>query len=201
MNEKDFITKKLEETEKRIKELLEDGSLKKINSSERSIVAAFFDRKSLNRFQTTQIIFRESSTSTDYCDYSEAVGSGYYSMYYIVHAYIAKKYGLKLREGVRGVHAITLHLIIYYLIKTNKLSRHLYEEYCAAMNLTAEIQAFNPDEFQKDAFSYAQKYEKERGKREMFTYFIAKNAEKSHAESTLQVAEKFIAAIREIMSQ
>jgi len=200
MNEKNFINKKLEEAEKRIKELLGDGSLKKIDQHEISIVTKFFEKKALNRFQTAQIIFRESSSDSDYYDFSEVIGSGYYSMYYIVHAYIAHQYEIKLREGVRGVHAITLHLIMYYFIKTNKLTKYLYEEYCAALDLTAEMQAFNPDDFQKDAFSYAQKYERERGKREKFTYFIAQNAEKVQAEKSLQVAEKFITTIREMMS-
>ncbi len=120
-------------------------------------------------------------------------------MYYIVHSYLALKYDRKLREGVRGVHAITLHLVVYYLVKTGKLAKHLYEEYCNALEEAAEVQAFDLGEYQKTAFAYAKEYQQQREKRERFTYFVSQNAEKHHAENSIKVAEEFINTIRQLM--
>jgi uncharacterized protein (UPF0332 family) len=199
MNESEEISKKIAEAEKRVKELLENGDLKKIEVQERINISKFYENKSLNRLESARLIFDSSKKENNYSDFSEVVSAAYYAMYYIIHSFLAKKYGRKLREGVRGVHAITVHLILYYLIKTKQLEHHLYEEYCNALDTVAEFSGLNSEEFQAAAYNYAKKYRQEQGKRERFTYFVSRNAEEHHAQDSLEFAERFISTIREVM--
>lgn len=200
MTESDYISNKILESEKRIKELLDQGDLKQLNEQEKYHLSKFYERKSLNRLETAKLILRKSSNENkNYDDFSEVVSAAYYSMYYVVHAFLALAYKRKLKEDTRGVHAITLHLIIYYLVKTNKLAKHLYEEYCNTLDTAAEIQAFSVEDRQEAAFGYAQNYKNQREKREKFTYYVSQNAEEHHASNSLQVAEEFINTIRQLM--
>ena len=93
-------------------------------------------------------------------------------MYYVVHSFLALQYKTKLREGIRGVHAITEYIVLYYLVKTKKLAKHLYEEYVKAYETTAQTQKLSVEDFQEKAFEYAQQYDKSRTAREVFTYTV-----------------------------
>ena len=195
---KDYIIRRIEEADKRIKELLEHGDIKKISEEERHRLVIFFRQRSLHRLQTARIIY-EASGKDNYEDYGEAVGAGYYSMYYIVHGYVAANYHIKLKEGTPGVHAITLHFILYYLVKTNKLARNLYEEYCKALEMTAETHAFNLEEYREAAFEYAAQYDDQKSQREKFTYFTTTTAVKEEAKRAIEVAEQFINKMLELI--
>lgn len=201
MKEVNLIDKKIEEAEKRIKELLDPGDLKRLNEQEKYQISKFYEQKSLHRLETAKLIFKASSAQDkpNYDDYSEVVSAGYYSMYYIVHSFVALQYGMKLREDLRGVHAITHHFVVYYLVKTKKLAKHLYEEYCNSLGTAAEIQGIDIEDYQEKAFDYAQKYQQQREKREKFTYFVTHNAEEHHAKLSLEVAEEFVNTIRQLM--
>ncbi len=199
MNTSLEIEKRIREAEKRVKELLDEGNLKKLDDREKESIALFYEQKSLHRVQSARLIFEASTQQQNYADFSEVVSACYYAMYYIVHAFLAKKYGRKLREGVRGVHAITVHLILYYLVKTKKLEKYLYEEYCNALETATELSTALENEFQVAAFRYVEKYKQEQTKREKFTYFVSKNAEQQHATDSLDVAQEFINTIRQLM--
>ena len=116
----------------------------KITPQDANRIGDFFETRSMNRLQTAKLIYESSRNNekklpATYSDYSEAVAAAYYSMFYIVHAYLACVYNTKLREGIRGVHAITNHLVLFYLVKTNKLAKHLYEEYLATLETTSSL--------------------------------------------------------------
>ena len=208
MEEINLINKKIIEAEKRIKELLEKEDLRKLDEQEKYKISKFYLMKSLNRMETAKLIFRNSKFSEnkiskgikkDYIDYSEAVSASYYSMYYIVHAFLALKYRRKLKEEVRGVHAITCHVVLYYLVKTEKLAKHLYEDYVGALETTSKVQGFDLEEYQKKAFDYVKMYQKQRERREIFTYYASKNAEEDQADKAITVAEEFINTIKQLM--
>ena len=133
MKVQDIIKKKIEIAERRILELIKAGDLKNLPDAEKYQISRFYEEKSRNRLETAKIIYNASKDSDKnggkYKDYAEVVSAAYYSMYYIVHAFLALKYKTKLREGLRGVHAITEYVILYYLVKTKKLAEHLYDEY------------------------------------------------------------------------
>ena len=120
-------------------------------------------------------------------------------MYYIVHAYIAEKYNTKLQEGVRGAHATTHHLVVYYLVKTKKLATHLYEEYLKTLETTSSIQNLTPEAFQPQAHKYAENYDHTREAREKFTYNTSPAIESRHAERAIATADEFITTVRQIM--
>ena len=122
-------------------------------------------------------------------------------MYYIVHAFLALKYKTKLREGLRGVHAITEYVILYYLVKTKKLAEHLYDKYLKTFETAAKIQKLGLDDFQEKAYRYAEQYDKSRSAREIFTYNVTPNVEGYHARQAINTAEDFISAIRQVMIQ
>ncbi len=204
---KDIIKEKIEIAEKRMLELTNSGDLKKLSEKEKHQISSFYEEKSKNRLQTAKIIYNASKSldkggiNEQYKDYGEVVAAAYYSMYYIVHAFLALNYKTKLREGLRGVHAITGHIILYYLVKTKKLAKHLYEEYLKAYETTAQIQKLSVENFQKKAFEYAKQYDKSRTAREIFTYNVTPSVEEFHAKQAINAAEEFINTIKQVMIQ
>lgn len=191
--------KAIEFAEKNIKELLDSGDLKELSETMCHQISKFYEDKSKSRLESAKLIYDASNKSLDYKDYGEVVSAAYYSMYYIVHSFIAKSYKIKLREGLRGVHSITKNLILYYLVKTNKLAKHLYEEYLTTLESTALIQKLNIEDFQEEAHSYAEKYEKARTSREIFTYSSNTSVEERHAKKSLEIAGEFINTVRQVM--
>ena len=197
----DIMSKKVSEAEKSILKLTQSGDLKKLPEPLSSQIASFFETKCLHRLETARLIYRASKehkdTPTNYTDYSESVAAAYYAMYYIVHSYLAAVYKTKLREDLRGVHAITHHIILYYLVKTNKLAKHLYEEYLATLQTTTAILTI--ESFQEKAYKYAEKYSTSREARETFTYKTTPVIEAHHAEQAIKTAEEFINTIRQLI--
>ena len=201
MKIQDLIQKKISIAEKRILELIRSNDLKKLSEAEKYQISRFYEEKSKNRLETAKLIYNASKESNNegYKDYSEVVAAAYYSMYYIVHAFLALKYKTKLREGLRGVHAITEYIILYYLVKTKKLAKHLYEEYLRAFETAAQIQKINVEDFQEKAYGYAEQYDKSRSARETFTYNVTPNVEEFNAKHAISTAEDFINTIRQVM--
>lgn len=190
--------------ERSIRSLTEAGDLKKLPAQEAIQIASFYEARSLNRLQTAKLVYeasaKEGKRITDlYSDYSEAVSAAYYAMFYIVHAYLATLYKTKLREGVRGVHAITHHIVLYYLVKTKQLAQHLYEEYLATLETTSSIQNITLEDFQPRAQQIAKEYDKTRHAREIFTYNTSPSIEAHHAERAIKTAEEFINTVRQVM--
>jgi len=195
----DLIKKRVAIAEKCIIELNKSGDLKNLSEMEKYKISGFYEEKSKNRLETAKIIYNASKNNEGYKDYSEVVSAAYYSMYYIVHAFLALNYKTKLREGLRGVHAITEYIILYYLVKTKKLAKHLFEEYFKTFETAAQIQKINIEDFQEEAYGYVKKYNKSRSAREIFTYNIAANIEEYHAKQAINEAEEFINRIRQLM--
>jgi len=192
--------------EKDIRELQSSGNLKKVDSKVTRELKQFYEGKCLTRLETAKTIYKLSNDPklkeqvtdhADYADYSEVVSASYYAMYYIVHAYLASVYSTKLDERVRGVHAITHKLVVYYLVKTKKLAQHLYEEYLKTLQTATALQ--NVDSFANESFEYADRYDKAREARERFTYRSSARVEEHHAKIALATAEEFINTIRQLM--
>ena len=205
MKPDEIIKKKIAEAEKRILGLIESGDLKSISESEKYKISEFYEVKSRNRLESARLIYNASKNDNtlgfdkNYKDYSEVVSAAYYSMYYIVHAFIALSYKRKLREGLRGVHAITKHLILHYMVKTKKLAKHLYERYLETLETTAEIQNISIKDFEEKAYSYVKKYDETRTNREVFTYNVTANIEEYRAKQSIDIAEEFINTLRQLM--
>lgn len=198
MKKVDIIEKKIALAEKAVQELLKKGNLKKLPEQIAGQIADFYETKALNRLQSARLIYETSKKQqNNYSDYSESVAAAYYAMYYIVHAYLAAKYKTKLQEDLRGVHAITHNLVLYYLVKTNKLAQHLYNEYLKTLQTASEVLTI--EAFQEKAFGYAEEYYKSKDAREIFTYKTAPSVEAHHAEHAIKTAEEFINTIRQLM--
>lgn len=207
MRIENLIRKKIEIAEKRILELIESGDIQLLSENEKYQISGFYEEKSKNRLETAKLIFNASkkadkknfNVSAEYRDYAETVAAAYYSMYYIIHSFLALKYKKKLKERLRGVHVITEYIILYYLIKTNKLAKHLYEEYIKTFETTAKIHNLTIEDFQERAYRYAEKYDKSKEAREIFTYNITLSVEEFNAEQAINTAEEFINTIRQLM--
>ncbi|MCX6709025.1 MAG: hypothetical protein NTW67_05270 [Candidatus Woesearchaeota archaeon] len=205
MNKEELISKKIIIAEKAVKELSQAGDLKKLNEETARQIAGFYETKTLNRLQTAKHLYETSkepqkhNLPQEYTDYGEAVAAAYYAMYYIVHAYLAANYQTKLREDLRGVHAITHNLILYYLVKTKKIAQHLYDEYLLTLETASVIQNLTVDSFQQQAYNYAEKYNKSREARETFTYKTTPAIEAYNAEQAIKIAEEFIYTIRQLI--
>lgn len=205
MKPEDIIKKRMDIAEKRILELIKSDDLKRISETESHGISSFYAEKSKNRLETAKIIYNASRGFVNdgivkgYKDYAEVVAAAYYSMYYIIHSFLALKYKRKLREETRGVHIITEYVILYYLVKTGKLAKHLYEEYIHAFETTAQVQKINVTDFNWKAYEYAEKYDESRSAREIFTYNVTVSIESYHAQQAISNAEEFIATIKQIM--
>lgn len=207
MKTEELIKKKIRIAEKKISELIESRDLKPLSENEKYETSKFYEEKSKNRLETAKLIYNASKNSgkddsnvrKDYRDYGEVVAAAYYSMYYIVHSFIALEYKKKLKEGLRGVHVITECLILNYLVKTKKLAKHLYENYLRTFQTTAQIQNITIEDFQKKAYEYVKRYDEERTAREIFTYNTTPNVEEYHATRAINSAEEFINTIRQLM--
>ena len=208
MKIQDLIKKRIEIATKKIIELNQSGDLKKLSDTESYNIGKFYEEKSRNRLETAKLIYIVSNNPekkntnqvfNSYKDYAESVAAAYYSMYYIVHAFLAAKYKTKLREGLRGVHILTEYIILYYLVSTKKLAKHLYDEYMEAFDATVRIQKISLEDFQEQAYKYAEKYGKSRDDREIFTYNVTSNVEAYHAERAIHSAEEFINTIRQLI--
>jgi len=205
MKMEEIMQKQIRIAEASVLQLTKSGDLKKIPDQLVHQLAAFFETKSMNRLETAKLVYRVSSdpikynSPKTYSDYSEVVAAAYYAMYYIVHAYLMTIYKTKLREDTRGVHAITHHLVVYYLVKTNKLAQHLYDDYVRTLETTSAIQNLTTESFQEEAFKYAEQYKRSREARETFTYKTTPAIEAHHAEQAIATAEQFVSTIRQLM--
>jgi len=194
-----LIKNKIIQAEKRILELSKSGDLKSLSEQEKYSISSFYEEKSKNRLESARIIYKASKNNKTYRDYAEVVSAAYYSMYYIVHAFVAFNYKIKIRENIRGVHAITEHLILKYLVKTGVLANKLYQDYLQTFHTAAEVQKIPLSDFQIKAYEYAKKYDKSREAREMFTYNVTPLVESRNAEESLKIAEEFINTLRQLM--
>lgn len=203
MKIQDLIKKRVTIAEKRVLELNKSYDLKKLSEIEKYQISKFYEEKSKNRLETAKIIYNASKDKNnfneDYKDYAEVVSTAYYSMYYIIHAFLALNYKTKLREGLRGVHIITEYIILYYLVKTKKLAKHLFEEYLKTLETTAQIQKINIEDFQEKAYGYVKKYDKSRIAREIFTYNVSLDIEEYNAKQAINTAEEFINIVKQLM--
>ena|SRR3989344_3701956 len=199
MNIEKNIQKKVDVAEKRISELLDNGDIKKLAESNAYEISRFYENKSHIRIETAKIILEASKKDKIYSDYSETVSAAYYSMFYMVQSYLAIMYKIKLRENLRGVHSTTANLVIYYLVKTNKLAKHLYEEYVKTLETVDSIQNLNIAYFKNEAFEFAETYDQSRDAREIFTYTTTKSAEEYHAERAIKTAEEFNNVLKQLI--
>jgi uncharacterized protein (UPF0332 family) len=199
------VSKDVRIAEKAVLELTQAGDLKKLPEQLAHQIANFYEARCLNRLQSARFIYEASKTPNKYdlpekySDYSEVVAAAYYAMYYSVHAYLAEIYMTKLRENLRGVHAITHNLVVYYFVKTNKLVKHLYEEYVKTLETASAIQNLTLESFQEEAFKYAKQYKKSKEARETFTYKTTSSVESHHAERAIATAEEFVNIVRQLM--
>ena len=207
MKIQDSIKEKIGVAEKRILELTKSNDLKRLSETEKYQIANFYEEKSENRLKTAKLIYNASKEADKkkielgrgYKDYAEVIAAAYYSMYYIIHAFLALKYKTKIGEALRGVHAVTEYIILYYLVKTKKLAKHLYEQYLQTFETAAQIQKLSVEDFQEKAYEYAKQYDKSRAAREAFTYNVTPNIEEYHAKQAINSAEEFINTIRQVM--
>ncbi|MDP3727931.1 MAG: hypothetical protein Q8R18_00610 [bacterium] len=202
--------KRIKEAETRVKELWETNLIKRLKEPENFQLKKFYEMKAKQRLRTAKVIFKLSQSETekeknklpnDYNDFSEVFATSYYAMYYMTHAYLAQEPKIKLKENTRGIHTITLFLILYYLVKTNKLAKHLYEAYVKSLETTAEIQKLSLEYFKKQAIEFAEDYETSKTAREDFTYKTTARAEAFHAEQAVKTAEEFINTIQQLLQK
>src|SRR3989338_9218509 len=106
------IQKNILRAETRLKELRDTGSIKNLTDIEKIEIKMFYEKQCLKRFQTAKLLYaiskdtdmkRLNNIPIDYTDYAEIVATSYYSMYYIIHAYIAGMYNIKIADDTRGI--------------------------------------------------------------------------------------------------
>ncbi|MFH1636948.1 MAG: hypothetical protein ABIB71_00820 [Candidatus Woesearchaeota archaeon] len=173
-----------------------------IVSSDDSFVN-FFLTKSETSLQTAQALLGISQTGklkqelnlpSEYDAYMWVVNSAYYSMFYAATSLLAKyNHRIKIKQGT---HSLTYHALVYYFLDSGKLARHILEQYKKAEQEVSELLQVSELEARK----HLESVKFELYKRQEFTYYMGKVAERSKAVTSISRAKEFLTLAKELIS-
>jgi uncharacterized protein (UPF0332 family) len=183
--------KKLEEIQKAVALLRNEGEITKDESNKR--FAAFYTENALISLNTAKMLSRLSSDASlkkqfDFLDdsfesYLWVINASYYSMFYMANALLAQL-GVKIKSEL-GVHKKAYWALIYYFYLTKRIAKHYMELFEDAQEESNELMGM------EKAKELLEKYGSEMDKRARFTYNIGEKAKESKAKTSLQRAMEF----------
>jgi len=167
--------KRVKIAESNFKNYLRENLIRKIDYQE--IVYQTYFNNSLESLKVAEELFKNKSSSLG------VVVSSYYSMFYIVCAYVYKK-GYKTRGEI--VHQIINDSLI--ILARRDLEKHFLEEY---------------EEEKEKALSASENllnsYELEKQKRASFQYETTETIKEAKAKTFLERTKNFIAVMRQLL--
>ncbi|MBU2560849.1 MAG: hypothetical protein KKD17_01010 [Nanoarchaeota archaeon] len=190
--------KKKEELQKRIKEYLKRGIIKKEKDTTH---APFFLDNARLSLDTAKILLKITKDDTlrktlgaeGYNGSLWIVNSCYYSMFYMTRALLEKE-GIKLNTD-RSIHAVTFDALVHFFYLTGKLEKKLIEDFAESQEEAAETLG------REKAKELIDSYFNEKDKRARFTYETGMIAMQSKAETSFARASKFNEEIRKIIGK
>jgi uncharacterized protein (UPF0332 family) len=133
--------KKREELQKRVREYLKDGTIRKQKDS---FHITFFLNNAKTSLDTARLLLRLTKEddlkkmlgADGYNGSLWVVNASYYSMFYMALALIEKE-GIILRRD-QSIHALTFDALMYFFYLTGKLEKSLIEDFAEATEEAAE---------------------------------------------------------------
>ena len=169
--------KRIKQAEINFKNYLKEGKIKKTGFD--NLIYETYLRNARESLKAANRLF-ENKTSSLW-----VVVTSYYSMFYIVCAYL---YKLEYKPGDEIVHRVVNESLIVQ--GRNKIKNHLLENYSEEKEKASVI-----------VDNYLENYEKERAKRTSFQYQTTEEIKESKANTSLNRAKEFVELIREILQK
>ena len=189
--------KKLKEIESRVKQFLNDGTIKTKQTPE---FVDFFLANANKSLKSAQALYdlstnKEMQTTMAYPDFDGflwVVNASYYSMFYMARALLESE-GIKIKSEM-SVHSLTFDSMINFFYLNGKLQKRLIEDFVESLEEASEILG------KQKADLLIEDYFFEKGKRAIFTYKTKETVIKAKAQTSLQRAVRFNAEIKKILS-
>lgn len=188
--------KKIQESKKRIEQLLKTGEIVKESKGKFS---DFFLSNAKNSFDAAQLLFNVSTKNelkkaTGFPDFNGhlwVVNASYYSMFYMARALLENS-GVKMKTD-HSVHIVTFDALVNYFYATGKIEKQTIEEFQEAGAEAYETLG------KEKAKAMIEEYLSERDKRNRFTYEMGEIAMQNKAKTSLDRAKRFNETIRKII--
>ena len=188
--------KKLKQSQSRVKQYLDDGTIK--TKQEKEFVDFFLSNaeKSLNSANalydlSTDYDMQKKTGYFNFDGFLWVVNACYYSMFYMARALLEHE-GIKLKSDL-PVHSLTFDAIINFFYLNNKLQKRLIEDFAESLEEASEILG------KQKADSLIEDYFWEKGKRATFTYNTKETVIKAKAKTSIERAKKFNEEIKKII--
>lgn len=188
---------KLKEIQSRVKQFLNDGTIK--TKQEVEFVDFFLDnsKKSLRCANALYDLStnKELQTLIGYSDFDGllwVVNASYYSMFYMARALLESE-GIKIKSEL-SVHSITFDAMINFFYINGKLQKKLVEDFVESLEETSEILGKQKADLLMEDYFF------EKGKRATFTYKTKNIVIKAKAQTSLQRAIRFNDEIKKILN-
>lgn len=188
--------KKLKEAESRVKQYINDGTIKTKQHKEFVDFFLINAEKSLNSANalydlSTDKDMQQKTGYSDFDGFLWVVNACYYSMFYIARA-ILENERIKIRADL-SVHAITFDAIIYFFYLNGKLQKRLIEDFAYAKEEANELLG------KQKADQLIEDYFWEKGKRATFTYNTKQVVIRAKAKTSIERAKRFNQEIKKII--
>ena len=188
--------KKLKEAQSRVKQYLDNGTIK--TKQQKEFVDFFLSNaeKSLNSANalydlSTDKDMQEKTGYINFDGFLWVVNASYYSMFYMARALLESE-GIKIRSDL-SVHAITFDAVINFFYLNDKLQKRLIEDFAEAKEEASELLG------KQKADQLVEDYFWEKGKRATFTYNTKEVVIKTKAKTSIERAKRFNEEIRKII--
>ena len=181
--------KKIEESIKRARGFLSDGTIRKGGAKE--FVKFHLDKAKDSLDQAESSI--EHTEKGDFNGSLWAINASYYSMFFTVRALLENE-GIKLGKNA-NTHLLAFDSLIYFFYETKKLEKKFCEQFADAQEESFELLG------KQAADDLVQSYFSEKNKRAVFTYEDGVKAMLSKAKTSYQRAVKFNADLRTVIHQ
>ena len=181
--------KKTEESVKRAKIFLRNGTIRKDGAKE-------FVKFHLSKAKDSLDQAESSIEHTEKGDFNGslwAVNASYYSMFFTVRA-LLEDAGIKLGKNV-STHLLAFDALVYFFYETKKLEKKFCEQFAEAQEESFELLG------KQAADDLVYNYFSEKNKRATFTYEDGVKAMLSKAKTSYKRAVKFNADLRTMIKE
>ncbi len=201
--------KRLKEVESNIPRYLEEKLMTK--KEEHKNLVPFYIKTAKMSLRAAEILFGLSKNyeskeklmiEEDFECYLWVTVCSYYSMFYIANGALANE-GIKIGDKI--VHQITSDCLIFYFIKTGRLTKHYCEEYEDSMSNALEIMGLDEEkirkEMQQKAIELIKTFDLEKKKRGDFQYQTTTPIKENLAKTSLERAKTFLYEIEKLIEK
>lgn len=188
--------KRLKEIERRVKQYIQDETIKTKGSTQN---VNFFLQNANDSLDSADALFRLSTEAEkqsifgfkSFNGFLWVVNSSYYSMFYTARAML-ESIGVEIKTTM-SVHAVVFDALVYYFYLNGKIQKKFIEDFAEAEAEAAELLG------KQKANALIEAYLFEKEKRSRFTYDMGALVVQSKAKTSLERAQNFNMEIRKML--